>query len=614
MSDIYGLLNLNADILANFALQGRDIERNEGNARILRDAARRLKEIENSIGVSSGRPEISQQSIDEVVAKMKADAKRGGGAEWTARELRIASYYLIKFQNSGTEFNHAIKLLEANWRDMFINGLAFFLINSWNLCPLQIRQAASRLLIDKLRSYNGGIRRYQQFRNHADFFEDAGPMRLAALVAHKEMPLNEAPTLLGYKPSLFRQPYFSDVILCYIEAHSKSDLNFVEKIFDHHALPRTKQLAMAYLVEDAEASYNTIQQDLVARCARRVMGSDISLASTWAPFTGATPEEEKKLKHAHELVTAWYARKSVEAFFEVACQDPRRREFWIKYTDYVSDFRIVGSTAIRTMLQSDGRVAGTLSRCFIETSSRYSTTAALVLYIGNKVFVEFSDVGSLYIYNNTNRVITPVKRVRSIDNTKDLKQPSIGNAIDQTQEGWYGTKYYTHYQEGRVTHRGEWEDRLTSWMREIMQLEESTKAKARRTQRRYQKTGEYPRTTPPSPQPSLFDFAEEKPRQSNVESSDELVSKAYYDGKYRVVVLKGRYYLENIATGKKSFLTSPTKSETGKIYLAAEDNWGYRPIIHQVGDTKNVIGYLKQGRLSMLFKVGQYSTGNKVEF
>ena len=614
MNDIYRLLNLNADILANFALQGRDIERNEGNDRILRKAARRLKEIENSIVVTSDRPNISQKSIDEVVAKMKADAKRGGGAEWTARELRIASYYLIKFQNSGTEFNHAIKLLEANWRDMFINGLAFFLINSWNLCSLQIRQAASRLLIDKLRNYNGGIRRYQQFRNHSDLFEDAGPMRMAALVAHKEMPLNDAPTLLGYKPSLFSHPYFSDVILCYIEAHSKSDLNFVEKIFDYHALPRTKQLAMAYLVEDAEDSCNTIQQDLVARCARRVMGSDISLASTWAPFTGATPNEEKKLKHAHELVTAWYARKSVEAFFEVACQDSRRRAFWIKYTDYVSDFRIVGSTAIRTMLQSDGRVAGTLSRCFIETSSRYSTTAALVLYIGNKVFVEFSDVGSLYIYNNTNRVITPVKRVRSIDNTKDLKQPSIGNAIDQTQDGWYGSKYYTHYQEGRVTHRGEWESRLSSWMRQIMKLEESTKAKASRAQQRYQKPTEYPPSSTNKSQPSLFDFSEKKTSTPITDTSESLVSPPYYGGKYRIVVFNGKYYLEDINSGDKAFLASRLRSATGKIYLGVADNWGYRPIIHQVNTKMHVIGYLRQGQISMLFKVEKYETGNKVTF
>lgn len=47
MSSVYGLLNLNRDILENFALQGRLIENNVETDRILKNATRKLKAIED---------------------------------------------------------------------------------------------------------------------------------------------------------------------------------------------------------------------------------------------------------------------------------------------------------------------------------------------------------------------------------------------------------------------------------------------------------------------------------------------------------------------------------------------------------------------------------------
>ena len=65
MSDIYGLLNLNRDILENFALQGRLIENNVETDRILRNATRKLKAIEDKMQDDGKRPEFNQQSRSE---------------------------------------------------------------------------------------------------------------------------------------------------------------------------------------------------------------------------------------------------------------------------------------------------------------------------------------------------------------------------------------------------------------------------------------------------------------------------------------------------------------------------------------------------------------------
>lgn len=470
MSNIYGLLNLNQDIFENFALQGRLIENNVETDRVLRNATRKLKAIEDRMQDDGKRPDFHQQSIEEVIEKVKRETN-GSNEEWTIKELRIVSYYMIRLRNDQKVFNHALQLLENNWKDMFINGLMFFLMNSWNICSDNLLIGVSEVVKRHLVNYSGSIKRYLILKQQTDQLEKSGPARLATLLSAKNIPLDDAPTILGYKVSSLSFPYFSDVIINFFKRKHEIDYDEMEAIFKKHSLDRTKKLIYAYLVEKAEDSGDGNFQGAVVRSARRILG-DINLSTTWAPFTGATAEDIWQLNKARDLIIAWGARKTVDAFFDVCVQDSRRRKCWLEYVGNIMDYRIVGSTSIRTKLQSNSEVAPLLKSCFIETNSRVSTTAALVLFIKDKVFVEFSDVGSLYIYNSSNRVIRDIKRKRFLDSTGDLKDTSIGMAIDQ-----YSSWSYLYYDEGRITHRGEWENRFRRWMREKMDINPGQKVK-----------------------------------------------------------------------------------------------------------------------------------------
>lgn len=470
MSDIYGLLNLNRDILENFALQGRLIENNVETDRILRNATRKLKTIENRMQDDGKRPEFNQQSIEEVIEKIKREAN-GANEEWVLKELRLVSFYLVRLRNEQKVFDHALWLLENNWKDLFVNGLMFFLMNSWNICADNLLIGVSEILKRHLVNYSGSIKRYLTLKRQIDLLEKAGPVRLATILSAKNIPLEDAPTLLGYKASSLSFPYFSDVIINYFKRKQEIDYDEMENIFSKHSLDRTKKLIYAYLVEKAEDSGDGNFQGAVVRSARRILG-DINVSTTWSPFTGATAEDIWQLNKAKDLIIAWGARKTVDAFFDVCVQDPRRRKCWLEYVGSIMDYRIVGSTSVRTKLQSNSEVAPLLKSCFIETNSRVSATAALVLFIKDKVFVEFSDVGSLYIYNSSNRIIRDIKRKRYLDSTADLKDTSIGMAIDQ-----YSSWSYLYYDEGRITHRGEWEERFRRWMREKMEMRPGQKVK-----------------------------------------------------------------------------------------------------------------------------------------
>lgn len=463
MSNIYGLLNLNRDILENFAWQGRMIENNVETDRILRNTMRKLKTIEDRMQDDGKRPDFNQQSIEEVIEKVKRETT-GANEEWTIRELRLVSYYMVRLRNDPQVFDHALQLLENNWKDLFINGLMFFLMNSWNICPDTLLIGVSELIKRHLVNYVGSIKRYLILKRETDLLEKSGPARLATLLSAKNIPLEDAPYILGYKVSSLSFPYFSDVIITYFKRKQEIDYEEMEGIFKKHSLDRTKKLIYAYLVEKAEYSCDGNFQGAVVRSARRILG-DINVSTTWSPFTGATAEEIWQLNKAKDLIIAWGARKTVDAFFDVCVQDPRRRKCWLEYVGNIMDYRIVGSRSVRTKLQSNSEVAPLLKSSFIETNSRVSTTAALILFIKNKVFVEFSDVGSLYIYNSSNSIIRDIKRKRYLDSTTDLKDTSIGMAIEQ-----YSSWSYLYNAEGRITHRGEWEDRFRRWMSEKMKM------------------------------------------------------------------------------------------------------------------------------------------------
>lgn len=470
MSDVYGLLNLNHDILENFALQGRLIENNVETDRILRNATRKLKAIEDRMQDDGKRPDFNLQSIEEVIEKV-IRCSTGDTEVWSAKELRLISYYMVRLRNEQKTFNYALTLLESNWKDLYINGLMFFLMNSWNICSDNLLIGVNEVIKRHLVNYTGSIKRYLLLKERTDLLEKAGPIRLASLLSAKNIPLENAPSILGYKISSLSFPYFSDVIINYFKRKQEIDYDVMEEIFKRHSLDRTKKLMYAYLVEKAEDSCDGNFQGAVVRSARRVLG-DINISTTWSPFTGATSEDIWLLRKAKDLVIAWGARKTVDAFFDVCVQDKRRRKCWLEYVGSIMDYRIVGSTSVRTKLQTNSEVAPLLRSCFIETNSKVSTTAALVLFIKNKVFVEFSDVGSLYIYNATNRIIRDIKKKRSLDSTADLKDTSIGMAIDQ-----YSSWSYIYNEEGRITHRGEWEDRFRRWMREKMEMLPGQKAK-----------------------------------------------------------------------------------------------------------------------------------------
>ncbi len=431
----------------------------------------KLKQIEERMLVDKGL-EVAQQSIDEVISKVICMAPTGDTSadKWTVRELRIVSYYLMKLRDDSINYTYALELLNVNWKNMFFNGLAFYLTNSWHSIEPYFRTLASQLLIRKLEKYSDSNRRYNLWKNRLNLFDSNGPTRMAAMLSAKKMNIEEAPTLLGFKKSSIKQPYYSDAIIKYIANNGITDRDSIEDIFELHNLDRTKKLVFAYLVEKEDQMGDGLRRAQLCRFANTQLG-DVTLATSWAPFAGATETDVQKLKKAMQLVNMWFAQQIIESFFEICVQDKERKNFWLKYVNNISAFKIIGSTATKRLLQSNSKIGSMFLRHYIETNSYSSQTSALVLFIKNKMIVEFSDTGALYVYNQTHPMVKTVTNARyGLASTNDLKIPSMDGIVEKN----YWGDYSIYNEQGKLHHRGNWQIRLTAWMNHILFSSQNT--------------------------------------------------------------------------------------------------------------------------------------------
>ena len=609
MNDIYSLLNINSDVIRDYPLLANRVADHQIE-KVINSNMGKLKQIEDRMLIDKGI-EIPKRSIDEVIRKVIRLSKQNDSSpeNWSIRELRIVSYYLMKLRNNSTDYYFALSLLDNNWRNIYFNGLIFYLMNTWNSIEAEYRDATSKLVTKKLREYTDNNKRYKLLKNHTDLLEKAGPIRMAAIISAKKMKLTDAPIIMGFKNSIFKQSYFSDVIIKYIESNNINDLDYIEEILAIHDLDRTKKLLFANLVEKADKVGDGLNRSILCRYINRILG-DVTLASTWAPFAGATHAEVEKLKRTMKLVNMWFAQQIIEVFFEVCVQDRDRKKFWLKYVQYVSGFKIVGSTAIKRLLQNNSKIGGMFLRHFIETSQYSSQTAVLVLFIKNKMIVEFSDTGALYVYNqNHNQVKLITSRQRSLNSTNDLKIPSMQLLIEISE---WGSLYFN--EEGRMTHQGHWQSRLSSWIQKMVLSNENTNISF------LDLKDDDIFKEPPLPSEeeiSLEDDSEElneteetklqeEPNDDMIIYENNVIIKIYskWVDNIRIVANENGFYVSKISRSQYARIKRmlPGQHSIGSIWIKRTNNPEWSEIIHFYNGTEICIGYMKQVPSGILYK------------
>ena len=402
---------------------------------------------------------VPQYYVSEIFSQVIVDArlKEAHPGKWNSRELLTMAFHLPYIFNDRRAFRYTLSLLSSHWRDSFINGIVFTLQNNWLALRPEISDDLRRFILGRTENYRGANKRCQQLRDNYSLIEEAGPLRMAMLIMQNGIPVTDAPSLLGFRQTTFALPFYSDVILKYVEKAHVVDTGKVRAILAAHKLDRTRKLIMAYLVEQADMKESDARQKEITMFVQEILG-DISLAATWSPFKGATKGDIARLRNAKTIVNRWYTKKVIKVFFEKCVDDERRKRFWLKYTDHIVDFRIVGHWTVRGMLLRQKSIADVVPQHFV--SCQYKQTTALVLCIKDKVFVEFSDNGALSVYKHgSSKVAIFDDGAKSIFKTDGLKRFSP-QLVDTDIWG----EYNVYNDGGKMNHMGNWENRLENWL------------------------------------------------------------------------------------------------------------------------------------------------------
>lgn len=605
MTDIYQYLGLKRDLFDHFALQASLVVDNRLRSDLERHT-RVLTKITERHLIDSDTV-ASKDSVDKVLLKLKRLSRLHDEMhDWSAFELRIISYNLSLLEGSDDTFRYAVKLLESYWKDIFINGLTFYVLNNWLTQNVTQKDVVCELLKRRLMEYDGHNQRFLALKDHANYFEENGPLRIATLLLQKDIPIQKAPEILGYKEASISFSYFSDVILCYFYRKGTIETQQLEEVLTYHSLDRTKKLSLALLVDLAEKEGSELVQTQVCKFAQRVLG-DIALSSTWAPFPKASKEEVERLRHAQAIVNQWNARKAINTFFELCVQDVTRKEFWLKYVNYIDDFRIAGSKAVNTKLLGDERIKDIISYYFLKTNSQSGRTSALILFVQEKVFIEFSDSGAIYVYEKEHWKVKGLRTQKKVSSIEDLKATYFDKLVENygVKDYIYDNNDYYYYKEvdltkfndeGKMFHIGHWDERLHAWIKAKLKID-------------YMKPHSTMYSGSSFEYKDLFSSNNEDNSLNRVPYAKlhaDIVSKWLFENKCRVAANRKGFYLLVKSSFYAFALTQYERNRGGSIYVKKGNTDNDKVIwFAQEGRNDTIIGYLHYGVNHVIFREQQ---------
>lgn len=371
-------------------------------------------------------------------------------------EIRLLSYVLDYFVNESQIFEALLIRIKENWCNSHIAGLTYYLIKNWGSANEQKIKVVSTLLFEKVAEYKGTRKSIVKFKKFVPYFRDINtPIRLGIHCFDNNIEPLEMSTILGFPRNWVIYKFFSGVILSYYKKASKDDVqtyvNIVSFLKEHTDLHTSKKL-IPQMIIDADKFSNIEVIDIVKNIALERIGDPV-IETNWLPDAGISVDEIQNLKNAQQILNGWISAQFVDLFFRECINDPRRKEFWMRYTHAVKNVRIFGSTIQKSNLLCDERLRPVMKERFSVVHN--SNISALVMDIGEYRLIEFSDIGNaFYAY------------VIDSDNCPDIsKEYSYINSLKRTHlDSLISGDYYRR--EGRLSHSGDWENRLKYWLRD----------------------------------------------------------------------------------------------------------------------------------------------------
>lgn len=378
------------------------------------------------------------------------------------KEIRSMCYFANQIAKSTEDYHILIYLIQKRWRQSYLNGLVFCLLYNWTSLEYDIVSSEFRsFIVKQLENYQGQRNHLCKMKQNIQFIKDGGSFALGQFVLSNQDSIIDAPSIIGLKKRDLGYSFFSKVIQYYFRNRTNTVLPELEEALSLHANVSTTKIVLSDKIIKADKLSNDLQATVaIKRIAIKLIG-DPFIKSNWNTLE-IGQEYKSQINQAHTIMRKWLINSYLNVAFERLINDPARKQFWLKYMDYIDDIKIIGNLQHKNLIGNDPMLKDALMNCFrLQRSYSTSSTCAVAIQIKDHYFFEFSDVGACYVYDNNNKM---EMLERGINKISDLKDPNMNNLVTPC---YYD---YSYYKSGRFIHSGNWQTRFHRWFKVILDI------------------------------------------------------------------------------------------------------------------------------------------------
>lgn len=453
---------LNAFCKKDFINRGRDVF-SAATLSVVKKNLKKLEIIAAKIDASEEMT-ISKDMVAELRRKIVGyiqDRYRDKAQDpFSIKDRRLMCYFAGDIVNKEVDYSNIAFVIEKGWADRYIGPLLRLCLNKWNSVNDEVIPMYN-LFIDKLKAYNGPQVRYREWKDNIKFFKTVkqGKQDGAVLLGKELRASVNSPadfqSRLDIAKDLFHSEYFQTVIRTFymVDNGLPDSLEFV---LDEHGVTDTNLIVLSDFIHKANRATGVRSERLkLQSMVLRKIGHP-SIASKWKLFN-MDARLQPDIDSARMIVNNWLVQDYINEIFSTLIDDPRRRNFWIKYSKQISDVKVIGPQDGKRILSRIESLKASIDYCFKVTSTN-SGAYAFVMTMGKYKFIEFSETGNaLYIYKNDYQIDKQLNSVY-ISSVNTLKQPSLSSMTNS-----FGTSC-------RMVHKANnWEWDLESWIRQYVE-------------------------------------------------------------------------------------------------------------------------------------------------
>ena len=362
------------------------------------------------------------------------------------------------------ELSVALKLILDKWRSSYIIGLWHILLRNWTDLDKEKQQfkLLKSVIENKGNNYSGKRNDILKITSNLNLFLANNPTKsYAEKLLEEQIPINKAHTLINQKESILSYSYFSKVAKKYVKQLSTNQFNDEALIDVYEFLEKHNSKQVTLIVCSSIINNGAFDkfENTLKKYSVKMIGDPVQ-SFLWKS-TGLTQTQEQSIESARRKLNTLLNKRLIKVFFEKLVQDYRRKAYWLKFIDRIDDIKFVGNRANYYLLKNIENVSKEVDSRY-KTTSRNQGTCALIIYSKDYVFVEFTDTGALYIYKQHNFNIN----LNNIGGMEDLKMWTSNSFACKNNPNYYSYNYkYLTNKEGRITHQGDWESRVDTWMK-----------------------------------------------------------------------------------------------------------------------------------------------------